>query len=54
MLQLEDRLISFLKTAENSLYTNSHKVLNPKGSQPGVMYVLAKIHEPLVEKFFKF
>ena len=31
MLQLEDRLISFFKTVEDSLSTNFHKALDPKG-----------------------
>ena len=51
MLQLEDRLISFFKTVEDSLSTNLHKALDPKGSQPGVMYILAKIHKSVIDKF---
>lgn len=42
MLQLDDRLISFLRSVKKSLYTNLYKELYPKVSQSGVMYVCQK------------
>ena len=48
LLQQEDKLIKFLKKIKSFIDINLYKDLYPKGSQPGVMYGLSKIHKPLV------
>ena len=40
ILQLEDRLTSFLESVKNSLFTNLYKELYRKGIEPGVMHDL--------------
>ena len=40
ILQLEDRLTSFLESVKNSLFTNLYKELYCKGIEPGVMHDL--------------
>ena len=54
MLQVEDRLISFLKSAKNYLSINLYEVQYPKGSQPRDIYRLVKTHKALFNKFAKF
>ena len=46
MLQLEGRLIRFPEKVKSSISTYFYKELFPKGSHPGVIYGLAKIHKP--------
>ena len=53
LLQLEDRLTNFLKKVKRSISNQSHKELDPRGSQPGIMYGLSKIHKPLINNFAK-
>ena len=53
LLQQEDRLTNFLKKIKRSISEQSHKELYPRGSQPGIMYGLSKIHNPLINKFPK-
>ena len=48
---IDHRSISFLKSVQNSLSTNLYKELFGKGSQPGIIYSLEKIHKSLVNNF---
>ena len=51
--QHEGKLIEFLKRVKSSVTTDLYKHLYPQGSHPGIMYVLSKIHKPLVNTFPK-
>ena len=53
LLQQEDKLTNFLKKVKRSICKQLHKELYPRGSQPGVMYGLSKIHKPLINNFPK-
>ena len=53
LLQQEDRLINFLKKAKRSISDQLYKELYSRGSQPGIMYGLSKIHKPLINTFPK-
>ena len=47
LLQQEDRLTNFLKKVKKSISEQLYKKLYSRGSQPGIMYGLSKIHKPL-------
>ena len=51
LLQHEGKLIEFLKRVTCSVRTDLYKHLYPQGSQPGIMYELSKIDQPLVNGF---
>ena len=51
LLQQEDRLTNFLKKVKKSISEKLYKELYPRGSQPGIMYGLSKIHKPLINNF---
>ena len=53
LLQQEDRLTNFLKKVKRSISEQLYKELYPRGSQPGIMYGLSKIHKPLINNFPK-
>ena len=53
LLQQEDRLTNFLKKVKKSISEQLYKELYPRGSQPGIMYGLSKIHKPLINNFPK-
>ena len=53
LLQQEDRLTNFLKKVKRSISEQLYKELYPRGSQPGIMYGLSKIHKPLINNFLK-
>ena len=53
LLQQEDRLTNFLKKVKKSISEKLYKELYPRGSQPGIMYGLSKIHKPLINNFPK-
>ena len=53
LLQQEERLTNFLKKVKRSISEQLCKGLYPRGSQPGIMYGLYKIHEPLINNFPK-
>ena len=53
LLQQEDRLTNFFKKAKKSISEKLYKELYPRGSQPGIMYSLSKIHKPLINNFPK-
>ena len=53
LLQQEDRLTNFLKKVKKSISEQLYKELYPRGSQPGIMYGLSKIHNPLINNFPK-
>ena len=45
LLQQEDRLNNFLERVERSISDQLYKEFYPRGSQPGIMYGLSKIHK---------
>ena len=45
LLQQEDRLNNSLERAERSISDQLYKEFYPKGSQPGIMHGLSKIHK---------
>ena len=47
LLQHENRLTIFLEKVKKSTSDQLYKELYPRGSQPGIMYGLSKIHKPL-------
>ena len=53
LLQQEDRLTNVLKNVKKFISEQLYKELYPRGSQPGTMYGLSKIHEPLIKNFPK-
>ena len=53
LLQHEDKLVNFLKRVKKSLGEEVYKDLYPQGSQPRVLYVFSKIHEPLVTNILR-
>ena len=54
LLLQEDRLTNFLKKkVKKSISEKLYKELYPRGSQPGIMYGLSKIHKPLINNFSK-
>ena len=53
LLQQEDRLTNFLKKVKKSISEKLYKELYPRGSQPGIIYGLSKIHKPLINNFPK-
>ena len=53
LLQQEDRLTNFLKKVKRSTSDQLYKELYPRGSQPGIMYGLSKIHKLLFNNFPK-
>ena len=53
LLQQENRLTYFLKKVKRSISEQLYKELYPRGSQPGIMYGLSKIHKPLINNFPK-
>ena len=53
LLQQEDRLTNFLKKVKRSISEQLYKELYRRGSQPGIMYGLTKIHKPLINNFPK-
>ena len=53
LLQQEDRLTNFLKKGKRSISEQLYKELYPRGSQPGIMYGLCKIHKALINNFPK-
>ena len=44
--QHEDRLTIFLEKVKKSTSDQLYKELYPRGSQPGIMYGLSKLHKP--------
>ena len=53
LCQQEDRLTKFLKKVKKSISEKLYEELYPRGSQPGIMYGLSKIHKPLINNFPK-
>ena len=53
LLQQEDSLTNFLKKVKKSISEQLYKELYPRGSQPGIMYGLSKIHKSLINNFSK-
>ena len=53
LLQHENRLTIFLEKVKKSTSDQLYKELYPRGSQPGIMYGLSKIHKPLINNFLK-
>ena len=53
LLQKEDRLTNFLQKMKRHISDQLFKELYPRGSQPGIMYGLSKIHKPLINNFLK-
>ena len=53
LLQQDDRFTNFLKKLKRSIKELLYKELYPRGSQPGIMHGLSKIHKPLVNNFPK-
>ena len=53
LLQQEDRLTNFLKKVKKSISDQLYKEPYPRGSLPGIMYGLSKIHKPLINNFPK-
>ena len=53
LLKQEDRLTNFLKKVKRSISEQLYKELYPRGSHPGIMYGLSKIHKPLINNFPK-
>ena len=53
LLQQKDRLTNFLEKVKRSISDHLYKELYPRGSQPGIMYGLSKIHKPLFNNFPK-
>ena len=51
LLQQEERFISFLKKVKTSISDQLYKELYPRGSEPGIMYDLSKIHKPSINNF---
>ena len=51
LLQQEDRLTNFLKKVRKSISEQLYKELYPRGSRPGIMYGLSKIHKPFINNF---
>ena len=46
LLQHENRLTIFLEKVKKSTSHQLYKELYPRGSQPGIMYGLSKLHKP--------
>ena len=46
LLQQEDRLTNFLKKVKKFISGKLYKELYPRGSHPGIIYGLSKIHNP--------
>ena len=53
LLQKEDRLTNFLQKMKRHISDQLFKELYPRGSQPGIMYGLYKIHKRLIKNFSK-
>ena len=53
LLQKEDRLTNFLQKMKRHISDQLFKELYPRGSQPGIMYGLSKIHKRLIKNFSK-
>ena len=51
--QQEDRLTNFMKKVKRSISKQLYQECYPRGSQPGIMYGLSKIHKPLINNFPK-
>ena len=51
MLQQEDRLTIFFKKVRKSISDQLYRELYPRGSRPGIMYGLSKIHNPFINNF---
>ena len=45
LLQQDDRLNNFLERVKRSISDQLYKELYPRGSQPGIMHGLSKIHK---------
>ena len=48
-----DRLTNFLKKVKRPISEYLYKELYPRGSEPGIMYGLSKVHKPLINSFPK-
>ena len=53
LLHQEDRVTNFLKRVKRPISKQLYKELYPRGSQPGIIYGLSKIHKPLINNFPK-
>ena len=51
LLEQEDRFTNFLKKVKSPINERLYKELYPRGSQPGIIYGLCKIHKPLIKNF---